>query len=120
MDPVTLLPVPLPWMAPITETPALGAVESWEINNFTADAHPIHLHQVMFQVVARQVIGGKLRPAEPWESGWKDTVISYPGEITKVKARFDLAGLYVWHCHILSHEDNEMMRPFCVGGGCEP
>jgi FtsP/CotA-like multicopper oxidase with cupredoxin domain len=47
--------------------------------------------------------------------GWKDTVIAYPGEVTRVKAKFDIAGLYVWHCHILSHEDNEMMVPYCVG-----
>jgi FtsP/CotA-like multicopper oxidase with cupredoxin domain len=49
-------------------------------------------------------------------SGFKDTVVSYPGEITRVKARFDLAGLYVWPCHILEHEDNEMMRAYRVLG----
>ena len=54
------------------------------------------------------------RPAEEWETGTKDTVIAYPGEITRVKARFDLEGLFVWHCHILEHEDNEMMRPYVV------
>ena len=52
---------------------------------------------------------------EAWETGAKDTVIAYPGEITRVKARFDLPGLYVWHCHIVEHEDNEMMRPYSVG-----
>ena len=46
--------------------------------------------------------------------GLKDTVIAYPGEVTRIKARFDLPGLFVWHCHILEHEDNEMMRPFRV------
>jgi len=51
----------------------------------------------------------------PRETGWKDTVISYPGEITRIKARFDKKGLYVWHCHIVEHEDNEMMRPYRVG-----
>jgi hydroxylamine reductase (hybrid-cluster protein) len=51
----------------------------------------------------------------PSEKGPKDVVIAYPGEITKVRATFDKSGLYVWHCHILEHEDNEMMRPFCVG-----
>ena len=67
-------------------------------------------------VVDRVVIGsGVSRPPEPWEMGWKDTVIAYPGEITRVKALFDIPGLYVWHCHILSHEDNEMMVPYCVG-----
>ena len=68
-----------------------------------------------FEVVDRQIIGGAVRPPEPWEAGWKDTVIAYPGEVTRVKADFDIEGLYVWHCHILSHEDNEMMVPYCVG-----
>ena len=52
---------------------------------------------------------------QPWEMGFKDTVISYPGEITRIKMKFDLAGFYVWHCHIVEHEDNEMMRPFHIG-----
>ena len=51
---------------------------------------------------------------EPWETGYKDTVIAYPGQITTVKAMFDIVGLYVWHCHIVEHEDNEMMRPYIV------
>jgi FtsP/CotA-like multicopper oxidase with cupredoxin domain len=120
VDPLTGFGLPLPFMAPITENPALGSTETWEIHNFTADAHPIHVHQVMFQVVNRQVMGGAVRAPELWETGFKDTVVSYPGEITRIKATFDIPGLYVWHCHILSHEDNEMMRPFCVGGGCIP
>jgi FtsP/CotA-like multicopper oxidase with cupredoxin domain len=102
------------WDDPIATTPDLGAVETWELYNLTVDAHPIHLHLVKFQVVERQVIGGAARPPEPWEAGWKDTVIAYPGEVTRVKATFDIPGLYVWHCHILSHEDNEMMVPYCV------
>jgi FtsP/CotA-like multicopper oxidase with cupredoxin domain len=53
-------------------------------------------------------------PAFPWEAGPKDTLQTNPGEITKLRAFFDIPGLYVWHCHILSHEDNEMMRPLCV------
>jgi spore coat protein A, manganese oxidase len=103
------------WDDPITEHPALGATEVWEIFNFTEDAHPIHVHEVMFQVVNRQPIDGVARPPEAWESGFKDTVIAYPGEITRIKATFDLAGLYVWHCHIVEHEDNEMMRPYRIG-----
>jgi FtsP/CotA-like multicopper oxidase with cupredoxin domain len=99
----------------VTENPALGATEEWDIYNFTVDAHPIHLHLVRFEVISRQVIGGDVRPREAWESGYKDTVIAYPGEITKLKALFDLEGLYVWHCHIVEHEDNEMMRPYFVG-----
>ncbi|HBG07808.1 MAG: bilirubin oxidase [Geobacteraceae bacterium GWC2_58_44] len=107
--------MPMMFDDPITENPALGATEIWEISNFTMDAHPIHLHQVQFQVVNRQNAAGELRAPEPWEKGFKDTVIAYPDEITRIKAKFDLAGKYVWHCHILSHEDNEMMRPFYVG-----
>ncbi len=106
---------PLLWMDDITENPALGATEIWELRNFTMDAHPIHIHLVQFQVVERVDADGIVRPPELWETGFKDTVIAYPGEITRVKARFDIAGLFVWHCHILEHEDNEMMRPYRVG-----
>ena len=109
-------PVHLGWDDPITEHPALGATEVWELHNFTADAHPIHIHEVQFQVVNRQPFqDAPARPPERWETGFKDTVIAYPGEITRVKATFDLPGLYVWHCHIVEHEDNEMMRPYRVG-----
>jgi spore coat protein A len=106
---------PLGWDEPLTETPALGATEVWEIHNFTADAHPIHIHEIAFEVVGRQRPGGARRPPESWEAGRKDTVIAYPGEITRVKAHFDRSGLFVWHCHILEHEDNEMMRPYRIG-----
>jgi FtsP/CotA-like multicopper oxidase with cupredoxin domain len=103
------------WDDPLVTTPDFGALETWELYNTTVDAHPIHVHLVKFQVVNREVIGSAApRPPEPWEMGWKDTVIAYPGEVTRVKATFDIAGLYVWHCHILSHEDNEMMVPYCV------
>jgi bilirubin oxidase len=108
-------PVPLGWADPITENPALDAVEVWEIHNFTEDAHPIHIHEVQFQVVDRQPFGGDARGPESWETGFKDTVIAYPEEVTRVKALFDLPGLYVWHCHIVEHEDNEMMRPYFIG-----
>ncbi|UCH36807.1 MAG: multicopper oxidase domain-containing protein [Armatimonadota bacterium] len=125
-DPGTGLPTPLLWMDPVTENPAVGATETWEIYNFTMDAHPVHIHLVQFQVVDRQflafggsgeVIGfvGAPMPPEAWETGFKDTVIAYPDQVTRVKARFDIAGLYVWHCHIVEHEDNEMMRPYRVG-----
>ena len=109
---------PLLWNDAITENPALGSTEEWVIYNFTADAHPIHIHQVHFEVVNRQegLDGfGAIRGPEVWETGYKDTVISYPGEITRVKALYDIPGFYVWHCHIVEHEDNEMMRPFHVG-----
>ncbi len=110
---------PLPYAAPITENPALDSVEEWVIHNYTADAHPIHLHLVLFQVLERVtndgLPGGVSRPPEPWETGRKDTFIAYPGEATRIKAKFDVAGLYVWHCHLLEHEDNEMTRPYFVG-----
>jgi FtsP/CotA-like multicopper oxidase with cupredoxin domain len=114
------MPMPMMWDDAISETPTAGDTETWEIHNFTMDAHPIHVHQVMFEVLDRtpmgEEIGGeKTRPPEPWETGRKDTVIAYPDEITRIKATFDLPGLYVWHCHIVEHEDNEMMRPYFVG-----
>jgi FtsP/CotA-like multicopper oxidase with cupredoxin domain len=56
-----------------------------------------------------------MRLPEPWETGVKDTVIAYPGQVTRLKIRFDRAGQYVWHCHIVEHEDNEMMRPYRIG-----
>jgi FtsP/CotA-like multicopper oxidase with cupredoxin domain len=108
-------PNPLGWDDAITENPALDSIEVWEMFNFTEDAHPIHIHEVQFQVVNRQALGGATRPPEAWEEGFKDTVIAYPGEITRVRALFDLPGLYVWHCHIVEHEDNEMMRPYFIG-----
>jgi len=108
-------PIPRGFGEAITENPALGSTEMWEMYNFTEDAHPIHIHEVQFQVVDRQPFGGDARPPERWETGFKDSVIAYPGEITRFKALFDLPGLYVWHCHIVEHEDNEMMRPYFVG-----
>ncbi|HBY98166.1 MAG: multicopper oxidase domain-containing protein [Ardenticatenaceae bacterium] len=119
-EPGTGQPMPLLWMDPITENPGVGATEVWEMRNFTEDAHPIHIHQVQFQVVGREAIGGGPSVAGsndplPWETGFKDTVIAYPGEVTRVKAKFDIPGLFVWHCHIVEHEDNEMMRPYRVG-----
>src|SRR6266508_899702 len=110
-------PTNLSWDEPITENPDLHATEIWEMFNFTEDAHPIHIHEVQFQVVDRERMDRRGRPRAPesWETGYKDTVIAYPDEITRVKAKFDLPGLYVWHCHIVEHEDNEMMRPYRVG-----
>ena len=58
---------------------------------------------------------GTARPPEPTETGFKDTVIAYPGEVTRIRARFTNPGQFAWHCHIVSHEDNEMMRPYRIG-----
>ena len=117
------------WADPIRQNPAIDSTETWELWNWSADAHPIHLHLVKFKVLNREAFdpatGGLLGavPASAHEQGWKDTVIAYPGEVTRVRATFDIPGLYVWHCHIVEHEDNEMMVPFCVGdtgdNGCE-
>jgi spore coat protein A, manganese oxidase len=123
------MPMHQMWVDPVTENPTVGATEVWEFFNFTADAHPMHIHEVAFEVVNRQTLVqnadgetepparlvGDPRPPEPWETGFKDTVIAYPGEVTRVRARFTNAGQFVWHCHIVEHEDNEMMRPFRVG-----
>jgi FtsP/CotA-like multicopper oxidase with cupredoxin domain len=131
----------LDWEDDITENPMMGDTEMWRIINLTEDAHPIHLHLVQFQVVERipfdkeafQEAQAEFRagdresppdpedfatgdpiPPEPGEMGWKDTVIANPDTLTHIVAHFDMAGLYVWHCHILEHEDNEMMRPYFV------
>jgi FtsP/CotA-like multicopper oxidase with cupredoxin domain len=131
------------WGAPITENPGLGDTEVWEIYNDTGDAHPIHVHLVHFEIIRRNkftatevnipvkthdgsigngfrleniVIGAKQRVLNT-EQGPKDVVLCYPGEVTIIKMKFDKPGRYVWHCHILSHEDHEMMRPFHVGPG---
>lgn len=116
------------WMEPVTENPELGATELWAIYNATADAHPMHIHEVVFEVVSRQAIrvdehahtlqvepGSAPQPPEPWETGFKDTVIAYPGQVTRVRLQFNTPGQFVWHCHIVEHEDNEMMRPYRIG-----
>ncbi|MEU7844503.1 multicopper oxidase [Micromonospora sp. NPDC049114] len=110
-------PRPMRWSDPTTEQPTLGATEVWELRNFTRLVHPIHLHQAQFEVLGRGH-SGRVPPA-PGERGRMDTVLAYPWEVTRIKARFDLPGRYAWHCHLLEHEDNEMMRPLDVlpGGG---
>jgi FtsP/CotA-like multicopper oxidase with cupredoxin domain len=116
------------WMEEVTENPELGATEVWEFYNATGDGHPMHVHEVVFEVVNRQdifvneetqqvqVVPGSLPvPPEPWETGFKDTVIAYPGQVTRIRAHFNAPGQFVWHCHIVEHEDNEMMRPYRIG-----
>jgi len=134
----------LPWFAPITENPAVGDCEIWEIYNTTGDAHPIHVHLVHFEVLSREgfsatvveqavaqhdgsvgigfrlenvVPDGLRRDPDPSEFTRRDMVLALPGEMTRIKMTFTKPGRYVWHCHILSHEDHEMMRPFHVGPG---
>ncbi|OGO28814.1 MAG: bilirubin oxidase [Chloroflexi bacterium RBG_16_54_11] len=118
------------WSEPVTENPNVGVTEVWEFYNTTADAHPMHVHELVFEVVNREglvldelsgepvqpfQLDGNVRPPEAWESGYKDTVISYPGEVTRIRAKFETPGQFVWHCHIVEHEDNEMMRPYRIG-----
>ena len=105
-------PIPLRWGDPVTEAPVRGTTEIWALRNDTPDAHPIHVHQVQFEVLGRGPDGST--PPTPAESGRLDTVIVPPGQTTRIKATFDLPGRYVWHCHMISHEDNEMMRPIQV------
>jgi len=109
-----------PWEDPVTETPQAGSVEIWRLINTTGDAHPIHIHLVQFQILDRQPFDTTQYPA------FKDTVKAMPGEVTRFIAKFDLPTgtrvkrgqrfRYVFHCHILEHEDNDMMRPYDVVG----
>jgi spore coat protein A len=123
-----------PWHMPITENPVLDTTEIWELVNLTEDAHPIHIHLVRFQLLDRRPLdtfayqdngavnfyGPAIGPG-PDEAGWKDTVRCEPGTMTRIIVPFEgYAGRYVWHCHILEHEDNEMMRPYEVVAGTHP
>ena len=116
------------WHEPVSEKPKLGSTEIWSLVNLTEDTHPIHLHLVRFQILDRrpfdvdQYLASKtLRytgPAQPppaHEAGWKDTAQVYPGMVTRYIITFEgYTGRYVWHCHLLEHASNEMMRPFEV------
>jgi spore coat protein A, manganese oxidase len=115
------------WHEPVSEKPGMGTTEIWEFLNFTDDAHPIHLHLVRFQILDRRaletsayiyqnkriVYRGDPVPPDANEAGWKDTVRATPQASTRIIVKFEgYTGRYVWHCHILEHEDNEMMRPY--------
>jgi spore coat protein A len=129
----------LPYLAASTENPTAGSTEVWQIMNLTGDTHPIHFHLVNVQLIQRQAFTGDpgnwgagepMRP-DPNEIGWKDTVRVNPGEIATVIMQFNLPNLptaamrnavsprtggkeYVWHCHILEHEEHDMMRPLVI------
>jgi spore coat protein A len=117
-----------PWHMPITEKPVLNTSEIWELVNLTDDVHPIHLHMVRFQILDRRrfdafeyMTSGTLRYVGPVmapeanELGWKDTARANAKTVTRILVPFTgYPGRYVWHCHILEHEDNEMMRPYEV------
>ena len=126
--PVAMLLNNTHWNMPVTENPVLDSTEIWNLINTTDDSHPIHLHLVRFQILDRRSFDvaaywttGKLNyfgpaiPPDPSEAGWKDTVRADPAMVTRIIIRFEgFTGRYVWHCHILEHEDNEMMRPYDV------
>ena len=131
-----------PYESPATEVVQRGTTEVWEIYNTTADVHPMHFHLVNVQLINRQPFQvnslgktqggvnftGPAVPAEPNETGWKETVMMFPGTVTRIIMRFDLPAVpftvptsprtggneYVWHCHILEHEEHDMMRPLIV------
>ncbi|MHC5024093.1 MAG: multicopper oxidase domain-containing protein [Planctomycetota bacterium] len=107
----------------ITEYPELDTIEIWQFINPSGQMHPMHMHLVFFQVLDHTPITvgadgtvttiGPASPPSPTEVGWKDTVQVMPQTMTRVIARFeDYAGKYAYHCHILEHEDHEMMRQF--------
>jgi cysteine-rich repeat protein len=106
----------------ISEQPKLGTSEIWRFINTSGATHPMHMHLVFFQVLDRQpfeLVGttivpiGSPQPPAANEAGWKDTVRVEPKEMVRVIARFeDYVGKYPYHCHMLEHEDNEMMRQF--------
>jgi len=132
----------LTWFQPITENPNVGDTEIWEIYNATGDAHPVHVHLVHFEVMNREgftadsieqpttqhngtegvgfhlediVLDGIVIPPDLAEETRRDMVMALPKQVTRIKMTFSKPGRYVWHCHILSHEDHEMMRPYHVG-----
>ena len=116
------------WDMPVTEDPRLDSTEIWSFINLTDDSHPIHLHLVRFQVLDRRpfdlsvyqltrkiVFTGAPTELTAGELGWKDTVRVDPQTVTRIIVKFEgFSGRYVWHCHMLEHEDNEMMRPYLV------
>ena len=117
--------------------PMLGRYEVWQLVNLTGDTHPIHLHLDPFQILSRRAIryeipeGGigdrdltaaitlerdpddKLdHTIDDNERGLKDTIRVNPNEIVEIAVRFTTySGRYMYHCHILEHEDRDMMRP---------
>jgi spore coat protein A len=126
---------------PATEVVKVGDVEVWEIANLTGDTHPIHFHLVNVQLLSRRPFDpspsiytgqptytGPATGPDPTELGWKETVKMNPGEVTRVIMKFNLPSVpfsvpssprtggqeYVWHCHILEHEEHDMMRPLIV------
>lgn len=113
---------------------AAGATEVWKFINLTEDTHPMHIHLVQFQAIGRNKVIDpdafdlatdstatplRIDAAEigidPNMQGWKDTIRVDPSEMLSVMATFEgFVGRYMYHCHIVEHEDRDMMRPFVV------
>jgi bilirubin oxidase len=101
----------------IDETVLSGATEIWEISNTSGMAHPFHAHAIQWQILDRGQSNSNLVPATGIDLGWKDTVLVEPNETVRFIGKFDPnvnSGLYMYHCHILEHEDNGMMGTFQV------
>jgi len=128
-NPMVMLLNRTPWHLPVTETAKLGSTEIWSFVNLTDDTHPIHLHQVRFQVLDRQSFdpdvyllqNATLRftaaaiAPNPNEQGWKDVVQCPPNMVTRIHISFaGYPGRYLWHCHVQEHEANDMMRPYVI------
>jgi FtsP/CotA-like multicopper oxidase with cupredoxin domain len=118
--------------------PMLGEYEVWQLINLTGDTHPIHLHLDPFQILARRAIRYEIpddgigerdlaatvtlerdpddqldHAIDDNELGLKDTIRVNPNELVEIAVRFTAySGRYMYHCHILEHEDRDMMRPF--------
>ncbi len=97
----------------IDEHVPLGSTEIWEIenrNSMMGMPHTFHVHSIQFQVLD---INGS--PPPPEYAGWKDTVLLWPGDRIRIISRFDsYKGIFMYHCHLLEHEDNGMMGQFLI------
>ncbi|MFC3960190.1 multicopper oxidase family protein [Halovivax cerinus] len=113
------------WGDPIEYKPTLGSTEIWELENTDDHTHPIHLHLVEFDVIDRERHDSDEgpHPPKPNERGGLDIVRVDPGETVRIAVTFDgYAGKFPFHCHILEHEEHDMMRMFEVveAEDCEP
>ncbi|ELY92320.1 hypothetical protein C483_08407 [Natrialba hulunbeirensis JCM 10989] len=118
---------------PVTEEPTVGDTELWSFANLTDMSHPMHLHLVHFQLLGRQPLGeyqstedeidlDALESPKAYEQGWNDVITVHPAEVVHILVHFgeyegvfnDQTGTYMWHCHMVEHEDYDMMRPFAV------
>lgn len=117
------------WSDPATEKPKLDTIEIWHLVNHFNFPHPIHVHLVHFEILGRKPFSQEdfdcrgnyrgsiedLNPPLDYEKGLKDVVRAEVGQVTSIVMHFtEHAGDYVWHCHLLEHEDHDMMRPLVI------